>query len=126
MRSQATRRRGSDARHHGIQPGLALPGSYVIDVSFGGEGVIVTVVLRAAVERVVAVAEHRPAGGRSTTGVEAVAALGSGVAPVRDRVRAASSSLPGLRVHLEAVSWARRGAITPAALRMSSRGWRSR
>ena len=76
---------------------LRLPGASVIDVSFGAEGVIVTVRLRRRRRVCAALRADRPASGDPRPAGEALAASGSRRQPVRDRVRAAPAALPRLR-----------------------------
>ena len=76
---------------------LRLPGASVIDVSFGGEGVIVTVRLRRRRRVCWRLRADRPAARDPRPAGEALAAPRSRREPLRDRVRAASASLPGLR-----------------------------
>ena len=73
---------------------LRLPGASVTDVSFGAEGVIVTVRLRRRRRGVRALRADRPAAGDPRAARQALAAFGSRCEPVRDRVRAQTASLP--------------------------------
>ena len=105
---------------------LRLPGASVIDVSFSGEGVIVTVRLRR---------RRRVCSRCGQTGrlqihdrrVKRWRHLDLGANRCIDRVRAAAAALPGLRRALGAGARGRgRARITRATSRTSSRGWPSR
>ena len=74
---------------------LRLPGASVIDVSFGAEGVIVTVRLRATAEGLLWLRAARRPDPRTTH--KALAPPRPRLYPLRDRVRAAPPVVPGLR-----------------------------
>ena len=87
---------------------LRLPGASVVDVCFGGEGVIVTVRLRRRRRVCSLVRPDRRAAGDSRPAPQALAPPRSRRQPLHHRVRAAPAALPGLRqVRLEPVPWAR-------------------
>ena len=90
---------------------LRLPGASVIDVSFGAEGVVVTVRSAPPPAGLLALRADRRAAGDPRPPRQALAPPRSRRQPLRDRVRAAPAALPGLPdVRLEPVPWARPGS----------------
>ena len=94
--SQAARREDDVRVTTAFNRLLGLPGASVIDVGFGGEGVIVTRPAAPPPARVRALRADRPPTRHPRSPRQALAPPGSRLDALRDRVRAAAAQMPGL------------------------------